>query len=142
MSKALLLAEKAFSLGEAPVGAVVVNSRGDIIGEGFNQREKSQNPLGHAEIIAIEQAAAYLKNRRLDDCSVYVTLEPCLMCAGAIMLSRLRRLVYGAYAPKTGAVSSVASVYDFPFGYRPMTRGGVLEAECAALLSEFGGELR
>jgi len=142
MAKALLLAEKALSLGEAPIGAIVVGADGGVIGEGFNNREQSRNPLGHAEIIAIEQAAAYLKDRRLDDCSLYVTLEPCLMCAGAIMLSRIKRLVYGAYAPKTGAITSVAAVYDCRFGYKPMTRGGILEAECAALMSRFGGELR
>ncbi|MDR0223336.1 MAG: nucleoside deaminase [Oscillospiraceae bacterium] len=142
MAKALALAEKAYALGEFPVGAVIADDEGAIIGEGYNLREANASPLGHAEITAIEKAAGLLKNRRLDLCTIYVTLEPCLMCAGAIMQARLKRLVYGAYAPKTGAVTSVVGVYDFPFGYKPMVRGGVLETDCSALLSKFGEDLR
>ncbi|MDR0196677.1 MAG: nucleoside deaminase [Oscillospiraceae bacterium] len=142
MRKALTLAEKAYALGEAPVGAVIIDGSGEIVGDGFNLRETNASPLAHAEIIAIEKAAGLLKNRRLDLCTMYVTLEPCLMCAGAIMQARLKRLVYGAFAAQTGAVTSVAAVYDFPFGYKPMVRGGILESECSALLSKFGEDLR
>lgn len=142
MLKALDLAEQAFALGEAPIGAIITDRNDKIIGTGFNQREKLQSPIAHAEIIAIEKAAEFLKTWRLDDCTIYVTLEPCLMCAGAIMQSRLKRIIYGAFAEKTGALSSVANVYEHRFGYNPMIRGGVFERECAELMSRFGGSLR
>jgi len=142
MREALLLAEKAYALGESPVGAVVVGEDGRIIGSGYNTVEKDGSVLKHAEVTAIEQAAAFLKDRRLDGCTLYSTLEPCLMCAGVIMLSRIKRIVYGAYADKTGVISSVVSVFDLPLGYRPLTRGGVFENECAALMSRFGKDLR
>jgi tRNA(adenine34) deaminase len=141
MLRAVALAEYAHSLGEAPVGAVIVRG-GAEIAAGYNQRESRQSPVAHAEIIAIENAAAHLNTRRLDDCTIYVTLEPCLMCAGAIMQARLKRIVYGAFAEKTGALFSVANVYEHSFGYSPMVRGGVLEAECTELLNKFGNDLR
>lgn len=142
MLKALALAEQAYSEGEAPIGAIIVNGDGEVIARGYNQRETLNSPTAHAEIIAIETAAKVLKNRRLDDCTMYVTLEPCLMCAGAIMQARLKRIVYGAFAEKTGALSTVCNVYDCGFGYNPMVRGGILEKECAALMSKFGLYLR
>jgi tRNA(adenine34) deaminase len=142
MRKALVLAEKALALGEPPVGAIVVDGNGEIIGAGYNQREAKKSPIAHAEILAIEEAARLSQTWRLDGCTIYVTLEPCLMCAGAIMQARFRRIVYGAFAEKTGALSSVADVYEHKFGYNPMVRGGILESECAALLHRFGGSLR
>jgi tRNA(adenine34) deaminase len=142
MHRALALAEHAYSLGEAPIGAIIVTPDNQIIGQGFNLRESRQSPVAHAEIIAIEEAAAKLKTWRLDDCTIYVTLEPCLMCAGAIMQARIARIVYGAYSGKNGAISSVANVYEHRFGYSPKVRGGILEAECAALMNLFGDSLR
>ncbi|MCL1832765.1 MAG: nucleoside deaminase [Oscillospiraceae bacterium] len=142
MTKALTLAEQAYALGEAPIGAIVTDSEGTIVGSGHNLRETRQSPIAHAEIIAIEQAAAALGSWKLEGCTLYVTLEPCLMCAGAIMQARLKRVVYGAFADKTGALSSVTNVYEHRFGYSPMVRGGILQAECTALLNRFGKNLR
>jgi tRNA(adenine34) deaminase len=142
MHTALTLAECALAHGESPVGAIVVSETGEIIGEGFNQREIRQSPCAHAEIIAIEAASKARGSWKLDDCTLYVTLEPCLMCAGAIMQARLKRIVYGAFADKTGALNSVANVYEHRFGYTPMIRGGVLEHECAQLMNKFGEKLR
>jgi tRNA(adenine34) deaminase len=142
MYRAIALAETALSSGEAPIGAIIVNEDSEIISTGCNQRESLQSPIAHAEIIAIEQAAKLLGTRRLDCCTIYVTLEPCLMCAGAIMQARLKRIVYGAFAEKTGALSSVVNVYEHKFGYNPMVRGGILEKECTALMNKFGQDLR
>ena len=156
MLRALDLAEKAFALGEVPVGAVITDKHGDVVGTGYNRRESLGSPVlfAHAEVAAIEDAAAYFRRESqekntadvkswiLDECTVYVTLEPCLMCAGAIMQARLKRIVYGAFSDKSGALSSVANVYEHKFGYNPMVRGGVLERECAALMNRFGGSLR
>jgi tRNA(adenine34) deaminase len=142
MFLALELAEQAGDLGEAPVGAIVVDSGGEIIGRGHNLREVRQSPTAHAEILAIEAAAAVRGSWKLDDCTIYVTLEPCLMCAGAIMQARLKRIVFGAFADKSGALSSVANVYEHRFGYSPMVRGGILESECAELMNGFGKNLR
>jgi tRNA(adenine34) deaminase len=142
MRHALNLAEKALTHGEAPVGAIIVDDCGKIIGTGYNLREARQSPIAHAEIIAIEEAARLLNSWRLDNCTMYVTLEPCLMCAGAIMQARLKRIVYGAYSEKTGALSSVANVYEHKFGYTPQVRGGILESECGGLMTQFGDSLR
>ncbi|MGN0670211.1 MAG: nucleoside deaminase, partial [Oscillospiraceae bacterium] len=111
MEKALELAGEAASRGEIPVGAVVVDKDGKIIGEGFNRREELQSPTAHAEVLAIEQAAKSLGNRRLSGCTLYVTLEPCPMCAGAVMNAGLKRLVYGAFDEKNGACASVATLF-------------------------------
>lgn len=137
MEKALELAQKAASRGEIPVGAVVVDKDGKIIGEGFNRREELQSPTAHAEVLAIEQAAKTLKNRRLLDCTLYVTLEPCPMCAGAVINAGLKRLVYGAFDDKNGACASVATLFDEKFTHIPMVRSRVLKERCGEILSEF-----
>ncbi len=142
MERALKLAERAAALGEIPVGAVVVSPDGEIIGEGFNQRELLQSPIAHAEIIAIEAAAKRLGSRRLSGCTLYVTLEPCPMCAGAIMNAGLKRLVYGAFDEKNGACASVVTLFDEHFTHIPMVRSRVLEERCGEILSEFFRKLR
>ena len=142
MLKALALAEKAFSIGEIPVGAIVVDENGEIIGEGYNLREKLRSPTAHAEVIAIEQAAKKLNSWRLAGCTLYVTLEPCPMCAGAIMNSRIKRLVYGAFDDKNGACASVACLFDESFTHIPFVRSRVLSEECGEILTRFFKELR
>ena len=137
MEKALSLAREAASRGEIPVGAVVVDKNGAIIGEGFNRREELQSPTAHAEVIAIENAAKTLKNRRLSGCTLYVTLEPCPMCAGAVMNAGLKRLVYGAFDDKNGACASVVTLVDEKFTHIPMVRSRVLKERCGEILSEF-----
>lgn len=142
MEKALALAEKAASLGEVPVGAIVVDKNGEVIGEGYNRREELQSPSAHAEILAIEQAAKRLHSRRLTDCTLYVTLEPCPMCAGAVMNSGLKRLVYGAFDEKNGACASVVALFDEKFTHVPLVRSRVLEKRCGEVLSAFFSEIR
>lgn len=137
MEKALELARKAALRGEIPVGAIVVDKNGAVIGEGFNRREELQSPTAHAEVLAIEQAAKTLHNRRLLDCTLYVTLEPCPMCAGAVMNAGLKRLVYGAFDDKNGACASVATLFDEKFTHIPMVRSRVLKERCGEILSEF-----
>ncbi len=142
MEKALVLARRAALEGEVPVGAVVVRD-GKIIGRGFNRREKKKDVSSHAEIEAIRKAEKKLENWRLDQTTLYVTLEPCLMCAGAILQARIGRVVFGAQDPKDGALVSRYFVYDAPTFYgRPLIRGGVEEKECEALLTEFFSEKR
>lgn len=142
MTKALELARRAFELGECPVGAIVVAPDGSIIGEGYNLREKLQSPTAHAEILAIEQAAKALGSWRLTDCTLYVTLEPCPMCAGAIMNSRLKRLVYGAFDDKNGACASVVNLFEERFTHIPFVRSRILMEQCGAILTDFFRELR
>ena len=142
MLKALELAEKAYSLGEIPVGAIVVSPDGEIIGEGYNQRELLNSPTAHAEVIAIEQAAKRLSQWRLTGCTLYVTLEPCPMCAGAIMNSRLKRVVYGAFDDKNGACASVACLFEERFTHIPYVRSRVLSEQCGEVLTRFFKELR
>lgn len=142
MEKALELAQKAASLGEIPVGAVVVDKDGNIVGEGYNQRETLCSPTAHAELIAIEAAAKRLGRRRLSDCTLYVTLEPCPMCAGAVMNAHLKRLVYGAFDDKNGACASVVTLFDEKFTHIPMVRSRVLEKRCGDILTDFFKELR
>lgn len=137
MEKALLLAREAALREEIPVGAVVVDKDGAIIGEGFNRREELQSPTAHAEILAIENAAKTLKNRRLSGCTLYVTLEPCPMCAGAIMNAGLKRLVYGAFDDKNGACASVVALFDEKFTHIPMVRSRVLREKCGEILTNF-----
>ena len=142
MEKALVLAQKAAEHGEVPVGAIVVDENGEIIGEGYNRREELQSPTAHAEIIAIEQAAKRLHNRRLSDCTLYVTLEPCPMCAGAIINAQIKRLVYGAFDEKNGACASVATLFDEKFTHIPRVRSRILEKRCVDVLSKFFKDLR
>ena len=142
MLKAIELAKKAYGIGEAPVGAIVVDKDGNIIGEGFNRRECDNSPTAHAEILAIEAAAKCLGSWRLTDCTLYVTLEPCPMCAGAIINSRLKRVVYGAFDDKGGACASVINLFELPFNHKPLVRSRILERECGELLTEFFNNLR
>jgi len=141
MRRALALAEQAAAEGETPVGAVVVR-RGEIVGEGRNRRERGKNALLHAEIEAIGAACEALGGWRLWECELYVTLEPCPMCAGAIINARIPRVIYGASDPKAGCCGSVVDLFAMPFNHRPAAEGGVLEEECAAVLTNFFRELR
>jgi tRNA(adenine34) deaminase len=137
MRKALREAEAAGSVGEVPVGAIVVH-KGRIIGRGHNQRETLNDPTAHAEMIAITAAAGELESWRLIECTLYVTLEPCAMCAGAIVLARIPRLVFGAKDPKAGACGSVLDITQHPrLNHRVAPETGVLADECAHVLSEF-----
>jgi len=138
MQAALSLAKVAADKGDVPVGAIVVNEAGEILGTGQNLREQSNDPTAHAEIIAIRQAAEKIGSWRLDDLTLVVTLEPCAMCAGAILQSRIKRLVFGAWDEKAGAVGSVMDVIRDP---RALTKveviSGIMEKECSEVLSEF-----
>jgi tRNA(adenine34) deaminase len=137
MKEALALAEEAGANGEIPVGAIIVDSEGRIIGRGGNRRE-SGDPLGHAELIAIRQAAEAIGDWRLEGTTMVVTLEPCAMCAGAIVLSRIPRVVFGAWDPKAGAAGSVLDILAQPqLNHRPEVSGGLLAEECGTLLSSF-----
>lgn len=143
MREALCLAKKAADEGEAPVGAVIVRmSDGEIVGRGYNLRETKKSPLAHAELIALDEASRTLGGWRVIGCAMYVTLEPCPMCAGAIINSRIERLVYGARDKKAGSVESVQKMFDLGYNHRPEVVGGVLEDECGGVLSEFFRGLR
>ncbi len=141
MKRALALAEISASEGEVPVGAVVVKD-GVIVGEGRNRREKGKNALYHAEIQAIDSACKALGGWRLWQCDMYVTLEPCPMCAGAIINSRIKKVIFGAYDKKAGSFGSVADFNALPYNHKPKIEGGVDEKECAAVLSDFFAKLR
>ncbi|HLB15381.1 MAG TPA: tRNA adenosine(34) deaminase TadA [Burkholderiales bacterium] len=142
MRAALALAEEAQRQGEVPVGAVVV-ADGKIVGRGCNAPIEGHDPTAHAEIAALRDAAHALGNYRLPDCDLYVTLEPCPMCAGAIMQARLRRLVFGATDPKTGACGSVVDLFAEPrLNHHTAVTGGVLADECGAVLRRFFAERR
>lgn len=141
MRAALLLAEEAAREGEVPVGAVVVKD-GEVISGGRNRREGSQNALTHAEIEAIDGACKRLGSWRLLDCDMYVTLEPCPMCAGAIINSRIKRLFYGASDAKAGCHGSVTDLFSLPFNHRVEVTGGVMQEECSHALSGFFAALR
>jgi tRNA(adenine34) deaminase len=141
MGMALEQARLAGLSGEVPVGAVVVRS-GEIISTGYNKREGSQNALMHAEIEAISGACRALHTWRLSDCALFVTLEPCPMCAGAIINSRIKTVVIGAKDAKAGACGSVINLFACPFNHRPEVVSGILEGECASLLKDFFGKLR
>lgn len=143
MSRALELAREAFDEGEVPVGAVVVKkTTGEIVGEGRNMREKAKNALAHAEIMAIDEACRTLGGWRLPECAIYVTLEPCPMCCGAIINSRIDNVIFGAYDIKSGSAVSVQKMFELPYNYRPEVTGGVMEEECSAILSDFFRQLR
>ncbi len=142
MKEALSLAAKAGDLGEVPVGAVVVCA-GEIIAKAHNLRESTQDSTGHAEMIALREACRKLGRWRLLDCTLYVTLEPCVMCAGALSLSRIQRVVYGAFDPKGGALQSLYQIlFDSRMNHRAEVRGGVLSEESKVLLKNFFEKLR
>lgn len=142
MRQALALAEQAYEEDEVPVGAIITRGQ-RVVGAGWNQREALQDPTAHAEMIAITQAAASISSWRLEECTLYVTLEPCPMCAGAILQSRVKRVVYGATDPKAGAVDSLFRLLDDPrLNHRAEVTGGVLGDQCGLILSSFFQEKR
>jgi tRNA(adenine34) deaminase len=137
MQEALRCARRALEAGEVPVGAVVV-CEGEVVGRGFNRNILDSDPTAHAEIVALRDAAKVLGNYRLGGCELFATIEPCAMCAGAMVHARVKRLVYGAYDPKAGAVRSVMRVLDHPaLNHRVEVLGGVLAGACAEILQEF-----
>ena len=141
MGEALALAAEAAAEGEVPVGCVIVR-KGEIVGRGRNRRETGKSALAHAEIEAISEACRNLGGWRLWECTLYVTLEPCPMCAGAIINARIPRVVFGASDGKCGAVRSVCSMFSMEFNHHPTVEYGIREEECAALLTEFFQKLR
>ena len=142
MNKAILEAEKAYDMEEVPVGAVVVKD-GKIIGKGFNQKESAKNATKHAEILAINEACKTLDTWRLTGCTMYVTLEPCAMCAGALVNSRIENLIIGASDPKTGACGSIFNIVnEEKLNHRVKVKFGVMEDECSTMLKEFFRNLR
>ncbi len=142
MSEALALAAQAAERGEVPVGAIVVHE-GQIVGAAFNLKEERKNPIAHAEILAIEKAARSLGRWRLSGCTLYVTLEPCLMCAGAMIHARIDRLVYAAADPKTGAVHSLYTVLsDARLNHKPVVESGILQEKASTQLKDFFRRLR
>jgi len=136
MRKALLQAEYALAEDEVPVGAVIVY-KNKIIAQAHNQVEKLRDPTAHAEIIAITQAASFLESKWLKGCILYVTIEPCTMCAGALVLSRIDKIIFGASDPKTGAFGSKLDINTFRLNHKIKVRGGVLEQNCAGILQQF-----
>ena len=143
MRRAMALADKAASLGEVPVGAVIVRrATGEIVGEGYNRREIDKRALAHAELTAIDDACRRLGGWRLPDCALFVTLEPCPMCSGAIIQARIDEVYFGASDPKSGAVVSVQQMFELPYNYKPQVFPGVLREECSEQLSAFFRELR
>ena len=141
MQRAIELAKIAANNNEVPVGAVIVKN-GQIIAEGINMRESKQNALSHAEIEAINNACKKLNSWRLDDCEMYVTLEPCPMCTGAIINSRIKTLVFGAYDKRAGSIDSVINLCDYPYNHKPEIYGGICEDECLEILQDFFKEQR
>lgn len=142
MHEALRLAREAHDDGEVPVGCVIVDESGNMIGRGRNRRESTGLATAHAEVEAIEEACGKRGGWRLDGCSLYVTLEPCPMCAGAIINSRISRVYYGAREPLSGSCGSVINLFMERYGHEPQIVGGVLENECAELMSRFFREKR
>jgi len=143
MREAVSLAREAEAAGEVPVGAVVVSAAGEILGRGRNSPVSTNDPTAHAEMLALRAAAKSLGSERLADCDVYVTLEPCAMCAGALSFARIRRLYYGATDPKGGAVESGVKLFAAATcHHRPEVYGGIGEQEAAALLRDFFAALR
>lgn len=141
MERAIELAKIAGDMGEIPVGAVVV-CEGEIVGEGYNLRESGKNALAHAEIAAIDSACKNLGGWRLHKCELYVTLEPCPMCAGAIISSRIKRVIFGSKDSKSGAFGSVLNLNDFPLNHKTEITSDVLKDKCSCLLSDFFINLR
>lgn len=142
MHRALELASRAAEQNEVPVGAVVVY-HGEIVGRGWNQPISGCDPTAHAEIMALRDAAKTLDNYRLNDCDLYVTLEPCTMCAGAIINSRIRKVWYGAAEPRTGVSESICNLFSQPwYNHHPEIEGGILASRCKKLLKQFFAERR
>ena len=141
MREAMRQAALSAQEGEVPVGALIVRD-GEVIAAGRNRRERGKNALYHAELEAIDNACKTLGGWRLPRCELYVTLEPCPMCAGAIINARIEKVYFGAYDPKAGSITSVTSLFDLPYNHKPETEGGILEEECAAQLSDFFRQLR
>lgn len=141
MRKALTEAKKAEQIGEVPIGAVIVKE-GQVISKAHNLREKEQNSLKHAEIIAIDKACKKLKNFRLENCELYVTIEPCAMCAGAIVQSRIKKVYFGAADEKYGAVKSVMRMFDVKSNHKVEYEENVLQEECSQIVKNFFKELR
>jgi tRNA(adenine34) deaminase len=143
MADAVGLARRAAELGEVPVGAVVVDGAGEIVARAHNTKETNGDPLGHAEILALRQASLRVGGWRLSDCTLYVTLEPCAMCAGALVHSRVRRLVFATEDPKAGFCGSLGNLVQDPrLNHRIEISSGVMREECAAMLKEFFAALR
>lgn len=142
MREALKLAFEAGEKGEVPVGCVIVDSKGEIIGKGRNSREQTKKATAHAEIEAIEEACRYKGDWRLDDCALYVTLEPCPMCAGAIINARVGKVYYGAKEEQSGSCGSVINLFMERYGWSPEIVGGILEEECAGAMRDFFKTLR
>jgi tRNA(adenine34) deaminase len=137
MRYAIRMAQRAEQQGEVPVGAIIV-TQDNCIAEGWNQPIQNHDPSAHAEILALRKAGQYLQNYRLSDCTVYVTLEPCVMCMGALAHARIQRIVFGAFDPKRGAVCHALQLAEADFlNHRMQWQGGVLESECAELLTDF-----
>jgi tRNA(adenine34) deaminase len=141
MKRALELAKKAYDSGEVPVGAVIVKN-GEIIGEGYNMREQKQNALSHAEMEAINSACKNTGSWRLDDCEIYVTLEPCPMCTGAIINARIKTVIFGAFDSSMGCMDSVINLCDYPFNHKVEIYAGICEDECKEILQNFFEKLR
>ena len=143
MAEALAQARLAADAGDVPVGAVVLDAYGRVLAAAHNERERRGDPTAHAEVLALRGAAAVLGSWRLEECTLVVTLEPCTMCAGALVLARVRRLVFGAYDPKAGAVASLWDVVRDPrLNHRPDVVGGIDAAECGAVLAAFFADHR
>jgi tRNA(adenine34) deaminase len=141
MQAALNLAKEAFDDGEVPVGAVIVQN-GKIIATGRNRREKKKNALMHAEIDAINNACKTLGGWRLWNCEIYVTLEPCPMCAGAIMNAHIPKVYFGAYDFKNGSCKTIINLFEMPYNFKPECEGGIMQEECSQLLKDFFKKLR
>lgn len=142
MKEALKQAQKAYSLGEVPIGCVIVHE-GKIIGRGYNRRNTDKNTLSHAEITAVRRASRVIGDWRLEDCTLYVTLEPCQMCAGAIVQARIPQVVLGCMNPKAGCAGSVLNILEMPeFNHQVQVTRGVLEQQCSDMLKTFFTELR
>ena len=142
MKEALKQAKKAYALGEVPIGCVIVH-QGKIIGRGYNRRNTDKNTLSHAEITAIRKASKVIGDWRLEECTLYVTLEPCQMCAGAIVQARIPETVIGCMNPKAGCAGSILNILEMPeFNHQVSVSRGILEEECSDLLKEFFTKLR
>lgn len=142
MKEALKQAKKAYALGEVPIGCVIVHE-GKIIGRGYNRRNTDKNTLAHAEITAINKASKVIGDWRLEECTLYVTLEPCQMCAGAIVQARIPEVVMGCMNPKVGCAGSILNILEMPqFNHQVKVTRGILEAECSQMLKTFFEELR